>query len=657
MGKPATSPGFDAPRLPRLAASAGGARRRFRSLGPGTRLAIALVLTLAAVGGGIYLVLSDQMHQDQVENYSRLHAADAEAIEAVARTHSLSQTFIATNQLLEAVDSRDGTEETILIGPNRVVRASGAGAPVGSSDGNPNTLSVLREGSSFAGNESDPGEDSSSFEFLAPVVIQGQRYALETAYSSNTFNSQLGHLRTMMALLILLAIAAALPAFYLFGGRSLVRSHQLALQRATRDGLTDLPNHRAFQDDLELSVSLAGRNGDPLALALLDLDHFKQVNDRHGHPEGDALLRRVAEILRNGRSADRPFRIGGDEFAVLLQKTDEEGARTLVARLCRTLQEAGVPVSIGVAAMRPGEDAKDLRAEADAALYEAKRRGGASSTLYSDIHENVEITTAAKREAVIRLVEDESLTTVFQPIWSFDSELLIGLEALSRPDPAFLLAGPSEAFDIAEQVGSVHELDELCVATALRSAAVALPPEALLFLNLAPKTLELDAGEVEWLTLSVEAAGFEPERIVIEVTERIHARTAAVVASLIALRERGFLIALDDVGTGNAGLEMLRHIGAEYVKLDRSIVAAAPTEPNARAVLMAMATFARQTGAFVIAEGIEDEETLSFLRGLEGIEFEPGTIIQGGQGFGLGRPSAAPVGANRRLAARSPSSA
>jgi diguanylate cyclase (GGDEF)-like protein len=657
MGKPVASASFVAPRLPRLAASAGGARRRFHALGPGTRLALALVLTLIAVGGVSYLLLAGQLHRDQVENYARLHEADAEAIEEFGRTHTLPQTFAEADQLLAAINSRAGTEETLLIGPDTVVRARGAGEPVGSVDDNPNTIAVLREGVSFAGNESDPGEDSSAFEFLAPVELGGQRYALETAYSSATFDAQLAHLLKILALLIVIAIAAALPVFYLLGGRSLVRSHRLALERATRDGLTDLPNHRAFQDDLELSVSLAERNGDPLALALLDLDDFKQVNDRHGHPEGDALLRRVAEILRNGRTADRPFRIGGDEFALLLQKTDDEGARTLVARLCRTLQEAGVPVSIGVASMRPGEDAKDLRAEADAALYEAKRRGGGGSALFGDIHENVEITTAAKREAVIRLVEEESLTTVFQPIWSFDSELLIGLEALSRPDPAYLLAGPCEAFDIAEQIGSVHELDELCVATALRSAAETVPPEALLFLNIAPKTLELDDGAVEWLTLSVEAAGFAPERIVIEVTERIHARTAAVVASLAALRERGFLVALDDVGTGNAGLEMLRYIGAEYVKLDRSIVAAAPTEPNARAVLMAMATFARQTGAFVIAEGIEDEETLAFLRGLEGIEFEPGTIIQGGQGYGLGRPSAAPVVPNRRLAARSPESA
>jgi EAL domain-containing protein (putative c-di-GMP-specific phosphodiesterase class I) len=127
--------------------------------------------------------------------------------------------------------------------------------------------------------------------------------------------------------------------------------------------------------------------------------------------------------------------------------------------------------------------------------------------------------------------------------------------------------------------------------------------------------------------------------VVIEVTERFGARTEAVVKRLRRLREQGFQTALDDVGTGNSGLEMLRKIDAEFVKLDRSIVAAAPTEPGARAVLMAMATFARQTGAFVIAEGVEDGETLAFLRSLDDRHLVAERIVRGGQGFGLGRPS------------------
>ena len=137
----------------------------------------------------------------------------------------------------------------------------------------------------------------------------------------------------------------------------------------------------------------------------------------------------------------------------------------------------------------------------------------------------------------------------------------------------------------------------------------------------------------------MEGAGLLPENVVIEVTERFQGRTASIIKSLRLLREQGFKLAIDDVGAGNAGLEMLREVGAEFVKIDRGIIVAAPTEQNARGVLRAMATFARQTGAFVIAEGIEGEETLEFLRELDHGLDDSEAIVQGGQGFGLGRPT------------------
>ena len=121
--------------------------------------------------------------------------------------------------------------------------------------------------------------------------------------------------------------------------------------------------------------------------------------------------------------------------------------------------------------------------------------------------------------------------------------------------------------------------------------------------------------------------------------------------SLRRLREQGFKLALDDVGTGNAGLEMLREVGAEFVKLDRSIVAAAPDEANARAVLLAMATFARQTGAYVIAEGIEDDTLLDWVRTIDDTIPREAAMVQGGQGYELGRPSAAIPAAGATLAA------
>jgi EAL domain-containing protein (putative c-di-GMP-specific phosphodiesterase class I) len=303
------------------------------------------------------------------------------------------------------------------------------------------------------------------------------------------------------------------------------------------------------------------------------------------------------------------------------------------------LREAGIEVSIGVSTLRAGQTAADLlQAESDAALYEAKRQGGDRVACFEDIPGEVLVATSHLREAVHRLIEEERLTTVFQPIWNLDEARMLGVEALTRPDPSYRLSGPAEAFDVAEQIGRVHQLDVLCVHSALR-VAEQLPSDVLLFVNLAPQTLDLDAEGDDWLRQAVERAGLAPEQVVVEVTERFGGRTTAVVKCLRRLREQGFQIALDDVGTGNSGLEMLSQIGVDFVKIDRSIVVGAETEPSARAVLMAMATFAHQTGAYVIAEGIEDEETLEFLRDIDERDLRSDTVIQGGQGYGLGRPS------------------
>jgi diguanylate cyclase (GGDEF)-like protein len=626
--------------LKSLARGTDAMRRRMKALGFGFRLFLALVVALALVGATGYKLISDRLYEQQLDSYAQTQEADARGFEAMARKDVRPGVAIREmDELLDLLGRRPGAIEALLIGPDDVVRGSNIESLNGERDSDPRIDATLRSGSSYSGHEADPSRPSTNFEFVTPVNLPSGRYALEMSYDNESFEAQLAGVRGVLLLVMGLAVIGVACLFYLLGGRTLLRHHRLALQRATRDGLTDIPNHRAFEDELAQATAAAGRNQDPLALALLDLDHFKLINDRHGHPQGDALLRRVAAVLRDGRAADRAYRIGGDEFALLMPNTDEQGARILMRRLSRTLGEIDAAASIGVATMRAGYSAEELRAEADAALYEAKRRGGKGFVSFVEICDHVSVTTTSKREAVRRLVEEGHLSTVFQPIWNFGSGELLGIEALTRPDPSYGLSGPAEAFDIAEQIGCAHELDELCAIRAL-TAASDLPDGALLFVNLIPKTLELDFDGNEWLHNGVERAGLAPGRVVLEVTERLGARTVPVIKSLDHLREQGFRLALDDVGTGNAGLEMLRKIGAEYVKLDQAIVAAAATEPNARAVLMAMATFARQTGAFVIAEGIEDEETLEFLRGVEALDARPGTIIQGGQGFELGRPSA-----------------
>jgi diguanylate cyclase (GGDEF)-like protein len=625
-------------RVARRAGALLGRRRDGSQLAFTARMLASVAITFALVGVVGGLAVEHTLASKLIDHYAAEQRADARTFEAYGETASTrAQAIAEIDQVIDAVAQRPGVYETLLMNPQGVVRAAGDDQVLGEHNVDEPVLAALRHGTSWAGHEQDPKLDGRDFEFIAPVKLLGRRWAYEVTFDHRAFDAQIADVHETLAIVGLIGFFGGFVVFYLVGGRRLMRDHRLSLQRATRDGLTDLPNQRAFQDELPAAVASADRYEDSLALAVLDVDDFKRLNDQHGHPYGDSVLKRVAQVLSEARPGDRAYRIGGDEFALLLAHTDAGGGRVLAQRLSHRFAKAGLEVSIGVSALRRGQRSETLRAEADAALYESKRQGG-GAIQFEDIRERVVVTTSEKKEAVRRLIEERRLTTLFQPIWDLERETLVGVEALTRPDPDYGLSGPAEAFDIAEQLGRVRELDVICVERALASAPT-LEPGVLLFLNLSPLTLDLDADAEAWLAPLVERAGLTPQSVVIEVTERFGGRTRAVIKRLRQLREQGFKTALDDVGTGNSGLEMLRKIDAEFVKLDRSIVVAAATEPGARAVLMAMATFAHQTGAFVIAEGIEDEYTLDYLRALDEGDLLADAIVQGGQGYGLGRPA------------------
>jgi diguanylate cyclase (GGDEF)-like protein len=506
---------------------------------------------------------------------------------------------------------------------------------------------IARSGGAYAGPERESGEDPDNFEYVVGLRMGGERYALEVDENGQALAAQIDALKRDSLVSMLAGLLLAIPLFFVVGGRKLARLHRTAVERATHDGLTDLGNQTEFQHELRRATGTATRNAEPLSLSILDLDDFKLANDRKGHRYGDGLLIDLAGLLRNGRAGDRAFRIGGDEFALLMPRTSAAGAvkRLNELRATAVRELGGVTLSCGVAALdRSAEDGATLADQADAALYDAKRLGRDRVVCFSDLEED-QIVSASRIRVLHDLLASEGPEIAFQPIWELDAEKnrLLGFEALARPQVDGRLS-PGEAFEIAERIGRGHELDALCRRATL-GRAHELPADSLLFLNVSPQSLGRDEFEGDRLVRAVRAAGLEPERVVLEITERSTTiRLDRVVNELIRLKALGFKLALDDVGAGNAGLEMLRKLPADFVKIDREVIVDSAAGGAARAVLLAVLSFAAEVGAYVIAEGIETEAMLEHVRHPPR---RPGTPevagVQGAQGYLLGRPSTAPL--------------
>jgi EAL domain-containing protein (putative c-di-GMP-specific phosphodiesterase class I) len=208
-----------------------------------------------------------------------------------------------------------------------------------------------------------------------------------------------------------------------------------------------------------------------------------------------------------------------------------------------------------------------------------------------------------------RLIARESVEVVFQPMWNSQSGKLLGYEALSRPAPGCGFKSADELFEVAETAGLAAELDAVCHGKIL-SAAKSLDRSLPLFVNFSLQSLRRGGAYIAAFTKSVKAKGFQPEWIVVELTERSELTAETLRKSVAELRANGFRIALDDTGAGNSGLAVLSYLPIDYVKIDRALIVRAITEPNARGVLAGILAIARETGSLTIAEGIDDLKLL-----------------------------------------------
>ena len=278
-----------------------------------------------------------------------------------------------------------------------------------------------------------------------------------------------------------------------------------------------------------------------------------------------------------------------------------------------------------------------LKEQADASLYEAKRRGR-NDVVTIDMLEDVgSIVSSSKVNALRDLISGGTVDVVFQPIWDMANHAVLGYEALARLPALCRLAGPQEAFDVAESVGRAHVLDALC-RRAVLERAIDLPPDVLLFLNMSPQTLDHDVLAGMALIDAVTAAGLTPDRVVLEITERSIARQEVVIREAKRLQALGFKLALDDTGAGNSGLEMLSRLPVDFVKIDRNVIVSAMEDRMARGVLAGIVAIAHQTQTYVIAEGIDDPRMLQMVREA-GTPVNENCGVHGAQGYLLGRPS------------------
>ncbi|HEX2141981.1 MAG TPA: EAL domain-containing protein [Candidatus Limnocylindria bacterium] len=421
--------------------------------------------------------------------------------------------------------------------------------------------------------------------------------------------------------------------------------YEAALADALQDPLTELGNHRAFQEELERQVEAAQRYEVPLSLVLIDLDEFKTINDRLGHAAGDRTLARFGKLVTTSvRRPDRPFRVGGDEFAILLPHTDAEGARIVARRLLattlapplRTAEGRDEPISFsaGISEL-PGmaTSRAQLYSQADAALYAAKRSGRPEVVVFDPTAETAMEPTGAGA-AVAEVIARGQLRPVYQPIVELNTLTVLGMEGLIRPVEPAPFSDPGSLFAAAEASGHLVALDLSCVETIVAGARH-LADDLFLSVNLSPATVEASEFSAAALISVLARHRFPPDRLVVELTERQPLNDPARVrAKLDACRQAGIRFAADDLGAGNAGLRLLSELAFDLVKVDLSLIQRSASSEASSAVVESVVSFAARTGAIVIGEGIERAEQVEQLTALG---------VRVGQGFLLGRPAPLPA--------------
>jgi diguanylate cyclase (GGDEF)-like protein len=433
--------------------------------------------------------------------------------------------------------------------------------------------------------------------------------------------------RLLPALASIIALLIAVTAFILLYVRRtaerLNHSERRATELAYRDRLTGLANRVQLLDVLAERLPHAAP-AERLALVLIDLDNFKDINDTLGHPTGDEVLFAMGERLSAiGGTNGLTVRFGGDEFALLVPvSADNDDIFAICHRISdsvRTHVAAGeqyltVTATMGVAvAPENGTDAEQLIRRAEIALYRAKAEARGGYRLFDTSYEEVLHKRSAIERELQRALANEELAVRFQPLFAADGERIVGVEALVRWNhPERGVVPPSEFIPVAEQTGLVVKLDEWVLRRACEYASQW--PGLTLAVNLSASNFR-QPHVAERLTRVLADTGFDPRRLEIEITESmLLGATGEVLGELSEMRRMGMRIALDDFGTGFSSLGYLRRFPVDKLKIDKSFVQNLGITEDAAAIVECVTRLGRALGLAVTAEGVENSEQHRFVR-------------------------------------------
>lgn len=424
-----------------------------------------------------------------------------------------------------------------------------------------------------------------------------------------------------------------------FSDISVIKEAQEALTfQANHDPLTNLPNRKLLRQRIELAIQRAERQRRQIAVLFIDLDRFKNVNDTMGHSVGDALLieaaRRMSALLR---PSDTLARWGGDEFVLLVEEdvsvANVSGLADKLLDVFRQslmveVHEIDITTSIGVSLYPDNAgDVDSLLSQADMAVYQAKDEGRNGLQFYEarfgvDVEERMKLEVALRR-----VVKRGELLLHYQPQIDLDSGRLIGVEALLRwQHPELGIVPPARFIPIAEDVGAIHEigdwvLEEACRQfSAWRNAGVEVPRIAV----------NLSAQQIERITLLATMErllgqyGLKPTELELEVTESSLMRKVESVGRVLdGLRALGLQLSVDDFGTGYSSLSYLKRLPVQRLKIDRSFVQDIGLDANDESLVRAITALGHSLSLELVAEGVEREEQLAFLRKV-GCEYAQG---------------------------------